>query len=183
MYECEPSEIQHNGSSCDKYKIHLLHVLLGLLCGLYMSYLHVKINQNHVGPILVKTTFPLMNTATATATATLVHIHAHRHQTLFFLLLSTTFICVCPKCVGILNEEWEVIQDLCTIIHCYIRNVWFLNQKYEHASHKIRLSANQCVAMSVWFMAGSCRIRSGKAEIIYELIAIIAKCKLSICKF
>lgn len=44
---------QPNSSSCDEYKIHL-H-------GQRPLHLHVKINQNHVRPISVKTTFPLMN--------------------------------------------------------------------------------------------------------------------------
>lgn len=46
------------------------------------------------------------------------------------------------------NEIGGLVQDLCTIIHCYIQNVLFLSQKYEHTD-KMCFGANRCVAMSV----------------------------------
>lgn len=96
VYECEL--VKSPNSS--RLLMNIRSICFGF--SLCISYLHVKINQNHVRPISVKTTFPLMN-------PTIPFTHS---QTRFFFSISLsrsppTFIHCLSLNVQSCSEEWE----------------------------------------------------------------------------
>lgn len=165
---------------CDEYKV--LFVRCNPLC---ISYLHVKINQNHVWPISVKTTFPLMN-----STIPPYSVSVCRQE--FFPLWVYAFIFGRPMCWMIFEQKRERKREIPTrFMHNY-SNVTYSHHIYVYDTKCLVFKSTtwwsmqeqtdglQCQPMcgNVCVIYGQpiYKMCSGKRLVlfIYELIAIIS---------